>query len=157
MSKEHEEYYDRVCYPHLKRIDDQVAQHKSTIDKLGAIETILLAHTSTLKDHTDKIDEMSRKVFNGYGSTINSVEAKLDAEMVRTANGFKEVKGTLRTLTKVAVSSVILLLVGLVGVIGSVWVSDRVTTRDLIELYRPHQGYTESPGRTEVVDDDDVQ
>ena len=134
----HHEHFSKICNPHLQRIDAAIekqtallSDHDRSIVRLSQVDNIIESHTDTLRLHTEKLNGISEKVFNGFGDTVESVNTKLDIEIRRNDEEFRRINDTLSAIVKFGATSVILIFVALLGVIGSIWVSDRSALREI--------------------------
>lgn len=103
----HREHFDTICNPHLHRLDEAIERHG------------------------DKLELISEKVFNGFGGTINAVSDKLDIEIARNAEEFRNINNTLSYIIKFGATSTVMIFIALIGVLGSIWVSDRAALKEI--------------------------
>ena len=141
--------FDNVCGPRMEdlrlsisRVEGLVREQSEVLNKyirgvndLKRIEDRITDHNAILKDHTAKLGDMSNKIFNGFGATIQSVDQKLDAEVKRSEVAFEDIRGALRTILRVGASAAIGIIIALIGIFGTLLVGDRSSLRELQKIH----------------------
>ncbi len=99
---------------------------------LAVLRETVAHHTETIKQHTSEIKDMARKVFNGFGDKITSLEEKMDTEILDNASdhaalgrSIDSVKKSVGKLLWFVAMALVMIFVALVSILGSIWISDR--------------------------------
>jgi len=99
----------------------------------------LAAQVGTLgkrvSSHSGKIVKMSNKVFNGFGSKIDSVKDQVSQNKVDNNIHHANMEKVIGTMIKFGATSIVLIFIALLGILGSIWAADRRSTQQIKETY----------------------
>lgn len=123
-SKEITDQYSMICQPMFEDIKQGISEQEDAI----------LKNTAAIGLHTFEIRKMSTKIFNGYGVTIQNMSTTLDLELKHNADAHKEIKDGLKRLTNFGATSIVILLVALISILGSIWLTDRSKVSDEVAI-----------------------
>jgi len=93
----------------------------------------LESHSKILEEHTECIRAMEKKVFNGFGDRIKSLEIKVDKDIDDNQKGHDKIMKTLEHVIKFGATAMVMLIISLIGIFGSIWVQDRTRSREHME------------------------
>ena len=72
------------------------------------------------------LGRVERKVFNGFGDKINHMERMIEQNRVDNEKAHIEIKDSLGLFAKFGVTSLILIFIALLSILGSIWLQDRI-------------------------------
>jgi len=93
------------------------------IDNLEAA-TKLLSKKVTMQGKA--LGRVERKVFDGFGDKIIHMEGTIEQHRVNNERAHAEIKRSLGTFAKFGASSLILIFIVLLTILGSIWLQDRI-------------------------------
>jgi len=117
----HDIQYIKICKPNFDRLED------------------------TIKEHTIEIQKMSKKVFNGYGTMIENLKIEFEKETMDNKKSHEDMQTALSGIIKFGATSLIMIFMGLIAIIGSIWATDLHKDDD---LYIARQLETEQTYKT---------
>lgn len=90
---------------------------------------------------------VERKVFNGFGDRIKHMEKIVDLNRISNECAHTELKGSLKLFAKFGTTSLVLIFITLLAVLGSVWLQDRMSNEKIEEvpINAPVDPSTETP------------
>jgi hypothetical protein len=115
VTEEVTEQYNSVCKPMFADIKQGLSGQESAISR----------NTESIDLHTLEIRRMSKKIFNGYGVTIQNMSDTLDRELKHNEDAHNEIKDGLKRLTGFGATSIVVIFVALLAILGSIWINDR--------------------------------
>jgi hypothetical protein len=102
--------------------------------KIDGLEKALKLLSKKSTSQGKALGRVERKVFNGFGDKISHMERMIERNRVGNECAHTELKDSLRLFAKFGATSLILIFISLLAVLGSVWLQDRISNEKVEEV-----------------------
>jgi hypothetical protein len=102
-------------------------------EKMNVLGKSMKSMSKKITSQGKSLGRVEQKVFNGFGQKINSMENMIEQNRTDNETAHTKIEKDLRAIIKFGATALIMIFIGLLGVLGSIWLQDRGAVNQVME------------------------